>query len=207
LKKLLTLPTKVQRLVHGKELSVQAATALADLPPNEQAQVVATLLPGEQPSVPAAPVRSPSQDQRVEEQPAIAPPDEPSAPVPQAETKPETLSQAVNRRVRESKVARGGRQARSLKEVRTFFEELSGPAEKPGVKRLAELMVKFIQGQLLDKTMTKHINSLFPKVAPDVEPEEAAESDPEPTQEPEPMPVNQDVPAGAVAQSEHTAVA
>jgi hypothetical protein len=51
--------------------------------------------------------------------------------------------------------------------VRTFFEELTGPGEKPGVKRLAELVVKFIQGQLLDKTMSRHLNALFADAAPE----------------------------------------
>jgi len=207
LKKLLTLPTKVQRLVHGKELSVQAATSLADLPPDEQAQVLASLMLGEQPtSIPVATEEPHTQDQPVSEQPSIAPADRPEqlAPVPQAEAKPESLSQAVTRKVREAKVAKGGKQARTLKEVRTFFEELTGPAEKPGVRRLAELVLKFIEGRMVDKTMTKHVNALFPNAAPDLEqvPEEA--TDPGPPQEPEPM---QDLPVVAVARSEQTAVA
>ena len=68
MKKLLTLPIKVQRLVHGRELSIQAATSLADLPPDEQAQVLATLLPGEQPvSVPVATEQPTAQEQPVGE--------------------------------------------------------------------------------------------------------------------------------------------
>jgi hypothetical protein len=128
------------------------------------------------------------------------------APVPQAEAKQETLSQAVNRKVREAKVAKGGKQARTLKEVRTFFEELTGPAEKPGVKRLAELLLKFIQGQLLDKTMAKHLNALFLNVAPqreqDTEPAPAVA-----TQEPKPAQVGQDLPVIEIAGSELTDVA
>jgi len=190
LKKLLTLPTKVQRLVHGRELSVQAATSLADLPPDEQAQVLASLLPGEQPAVaPMTTDQPPAQDQSVGEQPPIASAGEPPAPVPQAEAKQETLSQAVTKKVREAKVAKGGKQARSLKEVRSFFEELTGPGEKPGVKKLAELVVKFIQGQLLDKTMTRHINALFPNVASQQQ-EETTASSAEPTQELEPVSVD-----------------
>src|SRR5262245_34103744 len=41
LKKLLALPSDVQRLVHGRTLSVQAATGLADLPAQEQKEVLA----------------------------------------------------------------------------------------------------------------------------------------------------------------------
>jgi ParB/RepB/Spo0J family partition protein len=41
LKKLLTLPGDVQSLVHGRSLSVQAATGLADLPAQEQKEVLA----------------------------------------------------------------------------------------------------------------------------------------------------------------------
>ena len=141
LKKLLTLPTKVQRLVHGKELSIQAATSLADLPPDEQAQVLAGLMPGKQlVSNPMATEQPRVQENTVAEQSPIVPVEgerpatngEQPAPVPQAEAKQETLSQAVTRKVRESKVAKGGKQARSLKEVRAFIDELTGPAEKPG---------------------------------------------------------------------------
>jgi ParB/RepB/Spo0J family partition protein len=42
LKKLLTLPSDVQKLVHERRLSVQAATGLADLPAQEQKEVLAT---------------------------------------------------------------------------------------------------------------------------------------------------------------------
>ena len=40
LKKLLTLPNDVQKLVHERKLSVQAATGLADLPAEEQKQIL-----------------------------------------------------------------------------------------------------------------------------------------------------------------------
>jgi ParB family transcriptional regulator, chromosome partitioning protein len=40
LKKLLTLPSDVQKLVHDRQLSVQAATGLADLPADEQKQIL-----------------------------------------------------------------------------------------------------------------------------------------------------------------------
>lgn len=210
LKKLLMLPTKVQRLVHGRELSVQAATALADLPPGEQAQVLASLMPGDQSvSISIATEQHTAQENPVSEQPPTPSMDAEHAalvvPMPQADAKQETLSQAVNRQVREAKVAKGGKQARSLKEVRAFFEGLTGPAEKPGVKKLAELVVKFVQGGMVDKTMTKHINALFPNAASD-EPEKATESGHEPTQEPEPVQVNHDLPVVAPSESEHTAV-
>src|SRR5271165_1247268 len=42
LKKMLTLPNDVQKLVHERQLSVQAATGLADLPAEEQKQILAT---------------------------------------------------------------------------------------------------------------------------------------------------------------------
>ena len=42
LKKLLALPSDVQNLVHERRLSVQAATGLADLPAQEQKEVLAT---------------------------------------------------------------------------------------------------------------------------------------------------------------------
>jgi len=199
LKKLLTLPTKVQRLVHCRELSIQAATSLADLPPDEQAQVVANL-----------PV--PTQDQENPagtEAPAGPVVTEQPAPVPQGEAKPETLSQTVTRKVRDAKVAKGGKQARTLKEVRAFFEGLTGPAEKPGVKKLADLLLRFIEGHMVDRTMRQRVDALFPDVAAEPEQEPAVDTTSVPgvTQVSEPAQVGQDLPVVEVAESELTKVA
>jgi ParB family chromosome partitioning protein len=121
LKKLLTLPSAAQLHVHKRELSVQAATALADLPPEEQKQALTSQQPGE------------------------------------------SLSKSVVKRVRERKIARGGKQSRSLAEVRSFLEGLTGPAEKPQLKDLCDLLLEYIQGRLTDDTMAQRLSALFPE--------------------------------------------
>ena len=121
LKKLLILPTAAQLHVHERELSVQAAAALADLPAQEQKQALASQQPGE------------------------------------------SLSKSVVKQVREKKIARGGKQSRSLAEVRSFLEGLTGPAERPQVKDLCDLLLEYIQGRLADDTMTQRLSALFPE--------------------------------------------
>ena len=121
LKKLLILPTDAQLHVHKRELAVQAAAALADLPAGEQKQALAGRQPGE------------------------------------------SLSKSVVKQVREKKIARGGKQSRSLAEVRSFLEGLTGPAERPQVKDLCEMLLEYIQGRIADDTMTQRLSALFPE--------------------------------------------
>jgi hypothetical protein len=126
LKKLLSLPNDVQALVHTRRLSVQAATGLADLPAEEQKQILA-----------AGPA----------------------------------TSQEVVRKVRDKKIDQGKAQGRSLAEVRSFLEGLTGPAEPAPVKEFAEDFLKFIQGKIKDETMEKRLRKLL-----------AAQNAPEPAQ-------------------------
>jgi len=67
------------------------------------------------------------------------------------------------KRVREKKIARGGKQSRSLAEVRSFLEGLTGPAERPQVKDLCDLLLEYIKGRLADDTMTQRLSALFPE--------------------------------------------
>lgn len=151
LRKLLTLTTDVQKLIHRKELAVDAALGLADLP----AEIQAAILPAGQPTPIADATVAAVTDGSA---PII---NEPAQVIP--DLKPgETLSQGVKRKVRDAKVAAGGKQARNLRDLRVFFEELTGPAEKPTVKTLAELFLKFIQGYYTDATMAKKVAGLFP---------------------------------------------
>ena len=203
LKKLLSLPNEVQKMVHFRTLSVEAAIALADLPSEEQRQVLGDI-----------PVNVPATVAPLVNDPAPPPQDA------QPQGKPETLSQAVKRKVRDTKIAAGGKQARNLREVRQFLEGLTGPAEKPGVKALAELFLKFIQGYYTDKTMTSRIGDLFPaqEAVATTEPTPPVVPEPTPMQTPEsntesvsehgkPAKVGQDLPVVEVSESELTDVA
>jgi len=132
LKKLLTLPSDVQKLVHERSLSVQAATGLADLPADEQKQILAG-----------------------------------------GQTEGLT-SQKVVKQVRDKKIDQGKSQARSLAEVRSFLEGLTGPAESTSLKEFAEDFLKFIQGKIKDETMAKRLRDLLPPSGPEPEKAEAA---------------------------------
>jgi len=137
LKKLLSLPTDTQKLVHGRQLSVKAAAALTELTPEEQQKAL-------EPMPEPAPVQ-------VDSAPVLP---EPASAVG------EKLASRVVKAVRAAKIEKGGKQARSLAEIRKFFEGLTGPGEKPRVKTLAEMMLNFIQGRLTDKTMEHKLNEL-----------------------------------------------
>ena len=61
---------------------------------------------------------------------------------------------AVRKRVRDRKIEAGGGKSRSIKEVRTFFEERSGPAESEAVRGLSEALLLFLSGKITDEQMT-----------------------------------------------------
>lgn len=77
----------------------------------------------------------------------------------EAEAEGGTSTKNVVKKVRKKKHKRGKKHARSLSEVREYFEGLTGPAEV--CKPLAELMLKFIGGSVSDEDMTKSLNGFF----------------------------------------------
>ena len=99
LRKLLTLPTDTQKLVHARQLSVKAAAALTELSPEQQQKAI-------EPAQPDA--------------------------TPMKTDLGEKMSSRVVKAVRAAKIEKGGKQARTLAEVRKFFEGLT---ENPQVKR------------------------------------------------------------------------
>ena len=136
LKKLLLLPTNIQMMVHTRQISVQAAVAMTDLSPEEQKAVLApeTPAPTTTSEVPA---------------PATA-----SAPAP-------VTSAEIIKRTREKKIQQGGKQARTLKELRGFLEGFTGPAESSNLKAFAETFLKFIQGHYADATMERKLKGFL----------------------------------------------
>ncbi len=119
LKKLLLLTTEIQNKVHSRELSLQAALALADLPEAEQTEVAT-----------------------------------------------DTDSKTVIKKVRQKKINQGKKQARSLAEVKEYFRGLTGPAENPKVKDLAEYVLQFVGGGITEDDMTAKVNGLFTLPSP-----------------------------------------
>ena len=136
LKKLLLLPTNIQLMVHTRQISVQAAVAMTDLTPEEQKAVIApeTATTATDPGTPT--------------------PESAAAPAP-------VTSAVIIKRTREKKIQQGGKQARTLKELRDFLEGFTGPAESPPIKAFAETFLKFIQGTYTDATMEKKLKGFL----------------------------------------------
>jgi ParB/RepB/Spo0J family partition protein len=85
-------------------------------------------------------------------------------------TNPETgkvVAEAIRKRVRGKKIEAGGGKARSSKEVRTFFEELTGPAEAEAeaIRGLSQAMVLFLSGKITDKQMTNALEKFTKSAA------------------------------------------
>ena len=90
--------------------------------------------------------------------------------LPEAERKPTLAAATVNGTVNGEVVRRAVRQKRqttgqngkslSMKEVRSYFEGKTGPAEQEHVRKLAEGMMKFIAGKLTEKEMDKMLDNL-----------------------------------------------
>ncbi len=66
-------------------------------------------------------------------------------------------SETIRKAVRNKKIATGGGKGRSMKEMRDFFEGLTGPAETEGVRILSRKMLAFISGKVTDKEMNNAI--------------------------------------------------
>lgn len=96
--------------------------------------------------------------------------DEQAEALAEAEQEGDTTTKNVVKKVRKKKAKKGKKQARSLSEVREYFESLTGPAENANVKSLAELVLRFISGSVTDEDMTKGLNGLFPSVQSDTVP-------------------------------------
>ncbi len=177
LKKLLTLPTKTQQLVHGKKLSFEAAILMADLPADEQEKVLTEL-----------------------------------------QTEGNLGTKNVKGKVRKAKQKKGKSLARTMSDMRDYFEGLTGPAEKDSLRALACLMISYCQGKNSDDEMTADLGLLFDVYGPQPV-EETAEPTPtvdsvQATEEAEPIvgtdstptaDVQDTIPADPVASTEAAA--
>lgn len=63
----------------------------------------------------------------------------------------------VVKQARKRKIATGGKQSRTISEIRKWFETLTGPAENADVKELAELMLSFVAGKITDEAMAEKV--------------------------------------------------
>ena len=72
-------------------------------------------------------------------------------------THPETgkvSAEVIRKKVRQKKIENGeGGKGRSLKELRTYFEEKTGPAETEAIRNLAERLLEFVAGKITDRQM------------------------------------------------------
>ncbi len=64
----------------------------------------------------------------------------------------------INNRVREHQQETGtGHTSRAIKEIRAFFDDMTGPAESPAIRGLATALVRYINGELTDKQMEEAV--------------------------------------------------
>lgn len=143
LTKLLSLPKEVQLRVHRFEIGVKAAADLAELAPEDQAEVLAESKEAAKPTN--------------HELPFVEPGDVP-APKP-------SVNERIAHKSRERKIEKGGSAARTLNEVKKFFESMIEPGDEDPVsdnmKELAKTMLKFFKGQVKDKTFAAKLSSLI----------------------------------------------
>jgi ParB/RepB/Spo0J family partition protein len=154
LKKLLTLPTDIQRQVHLQEMTVNTALDLYELTPTERQEVLT--------QADAPPVRAPgtipsSNGEANGGSPGVTPVTPGSSPV----VKRRRQADAVRQKVRAKRIEGGGAHPRQLREVKTFLEELTGPGEKPGLREMAKILLRFVEGGLTDKTTRLKLDTLF----------------------------------------------
>lgn len=135
LKHLLSLSKSEQMQVHLREISFDAAMQLASLSEADRAEIAAA-------------------DEKVEQEPAGA--GLMASPKMNGHKKP-TKSQRIKKAVRDKKIDKGGKQGRTLSEVRKFLDALQEKsatgADGDKVNRLCKLFLKFIEGGLRDDTM------------------------------------------------------
>lgn len=81
-------------------------------------------------------------------------------------------TEVVKKKVRAKKIETGaGSTALSLKEVRTFFEELTGPGESEAIRELSKKVLSFVAGKITEQQMS---NALKKWTKPDAVPVEDA---------------------------------
>lgn len=143
LAKLLTLPKKVQRQVHEKKLSVATATAVADLAPTEQEEVLKDV-----------PEEGTPLEEAAESTGHLA-----SSNDGKARNGRTPSNKEVMRRTRNKLIEKGKGKGRSLAEVRTFLEGMATGEGKP--KDCAMVLLRYIKGTIKDETAAEKLAELL----------------------------------------------
>jgi ParB/RepB/Spo0J family partition protein len=189
LKKLPVLREHILKLVHKGFISFDNAVDLADLSTAEQDEVIAKLGDLDTLFKSVAPVglTLPGMNGVANQQTVVARPvgpaeAGPTPPVEQHVVTPKNrkgtntgkkkaakgaaratkrkANKTVTAAIRKKKAAKGKKKGRSIGEVKEFLEGLTGPAEFPPVRSLAEIFLKFIDGRL-DETAMQEGLELF----------------------------------------------
>jgi len=140
LKRLLLLGESIQIQLHKGEISLESALALSDLNETEQKAALAPIVEP-----------TPEALQPIVNDPTIA-------------TTPTTA--VIVERVRNIKVSKGGKHPRNLAAFRKYLEALQEAEDSTAeLKELSGLLVKFIQGNWTDKTMSAKVQALLKTTA------------------------------------------
>jgi len=161
LKFLLSLPKKVQKQVHLREISVDAAVNLASLPENEREEVMANVEADHaasettaQNGPPAAPGSATATPTPQSDMDALLSPNPNGKPKRKA-----SKSAKITSAVRDKKIEKGGALPRTLSQVKAFWTDLSERSEGER-KDLCKLVLKHFAGSIGDKAMEKRVGEL-----------------------------------------------
>lgn len=138
IERLLILSPAVQRQVNDRTISVRAALNLAELPVEEQQEVLEQSRPARAETL--------SFDEHASVEPQL---------------NGRHLGAAVAEKVRNNKIDAGGAKGRTLSEVRKLFEEVGEQSEIKEVKDLSALIGKVIRGSLKTGAVRKKLEAMF----------------------------------------------
>lgn len=124
LKKVLSLSEDLQRRCHNGEYSRQAAIALAEVPEEKRLEVI-----------------------KVAEEKKAAEPQ-----VGNKRGRKSTVSSILVTEVKNTKIASGKGSARTIPEVRKYFEKLADTATSPNIQTFSELVLAFLGGKIDENT-------------------------------------------------------
>lgn len=151
LKKVLQLPEKVQEALHDGDIALKPAVELLDAPPEEWDRILSAATK-ENGKINGAVVIDGVRELLADETAPVTVEDESVEEVPvspEPEPKPGKKYKA-----------------RTIRNIRTFFESCKEDEEVPEeIKKFSTQILKWVKGQITDKTFYKHLNNLYTAVA------------------------------------------
>lgn len=153
LKKLLLLPSDVQKLVKNKTLPVQQAMDMANLSEQDQREILAEVIstPEEKQE------ETPTENKQEDPTSGFLPEDEEEKKEEKPKKKKKRVSQAIKQKTRAKLQKQGKGLPRTLAEVKDFFTSMTGPAEIACLRELSEVILNFIAGKTTEDACARKL--------------------------------------------------